>query len=321
MQTMAGGPSVWESASITLSPEIKAVLDRRFPLPDGEVRPDLPPELQRTLLFAGLDPSRPDPADRLVVEAIAASLRAGFAAESLLPVAQAYARGLGRIVGAEADNFRRLLREIPAGERAAQLDHMLGETLPSVHDVFAALHTAMLREALRDALSAESLSEQDQPDRVVALVDLCHSTPWLATADRSSMRLMVDALYEAGRAAELGREVWTVKYVGDGAFLVGRDVAEVTDAALESIAALEEALPLQARAGLARGPVVRRAGDYFGPVVNLAQRLTTAAPPSTIAVAEPAASDLDGSIVRERDRVELRGIEGLVDVAFVRPPG
>ena len=305
---------------MTLSPEINTVLDRHFPLPDGEARSDLPGELERTLLFAGLDPSRPGPADRSVVDAIAASLRAGFAAESVLPVAQAYARGLGRIVGAEADNFRRLLREVPAEERATQLDQILSETLPAVHNVFAALHTAMLREALHDSLSAESLAEQDQPDRVVALVDLCDSTSWMATADRSSMRLMVDALYEAGRAAELGREVWTVKYVGDGAFLVGRDVAEVTDAALESIAALESSLPLEARAGLARGPVVRRAGDYFGPVVNLAQRLTTVAPPSTVAVAEPAASDLDAGNVRARDRVELRGIEGLVDVAIVPRP-
>jgi adenylate cyclase len=277
----------------------------------------VPPELERPLLLAGLDPGNPDRADRSLVRAVEAAQRAGFPMEALLPAAQAYARGLGRIVGAEADNFRRMLRTVPPEEQAEQLDRVLGETLPPVHTMFEALHVAMLREALRDALSVESLAEPDQPDRVVALVDICDSTRYLATADRPATREMVDALYEAGRTAQLGRAVWTVKYVGDGVFLVGRGVREVTDAALEAVSSIAGSLPLQARAGVARGPVVRRAGDYFGPVVNLAQRLTTVAPPQTAVVAEPAAEDLDPATISDRDEVELRGIEGAVSVAIV----
>ena len=303
---------------MSLAPEINAVLDRHLPPTEGDVEwADVPAELEPSLLAIGLDPRYREPVDGSLVAAIAAALEAGFATESLLPVAQAYARGLGRIVAAEADNFRRLLRGLPEADQAAELDRVLRDTLPAVRTVFEVMHTTMLRDALRDALSVESLDEPDQPDRVVALVDLCASTAYLESADRSSTRAMVDALYEAGRAAQIGRAVWTVKYVGDGVFLVGHDVVEVTEAALDSVASLERSLPLQARAGVARGPVVRRAGDYFGPVVNLAQRLTTVAPPTTVAVAEPAAGELARDAVGDRREVELRGIEGPVSVALV----
>jgi adenylate cyclase len=305
---------------MTLSPEIKAVLDHHFPPAEAELPGPLPEPLERVLVFGGLDPERPGPAERRVIEAIAAALDAGFPAEALSPSAQAFGRGLGRIVTAESDNVRRLLRAQPQDDHAVSLDRLLERYLPASQDVFTALHSAMLREALEDALSAESLAEPEQPDRVVSLVDICESTPYLATADRTATREMVDALYEAGRTAELGRGVWTVKYVGDGVFLVGRDVREVTDASLHAIGVLEGRLPLRARAGLACGPVVRRAGDYFGPVVNLAQRLTTVAAPTTVVAAEPAASRLDDTMVGARDQVELRGFDGLVSVAIVHPP-
>jgi adenylate cyclase len=152
---------------------------------------------------------------------------------------------------------------------------------------------------------------------VISLVDLCQSTPYLATADRTATRELVDGLYEAGRSAEQGRAVWTVKYVGDGVFLVGRDAQEVAEASLDAIDVLERLLPLRARAGLACGPVVRRAGDYFGPVVNLASRLTTVAAPGTVVAAEPAATRLDAAMVSARSRVKVRGFDDVFDVAIV----
>lgn len=64
---------------------------------------------------------------------------------------------------------------------------------------------------------------------------------------------------------------------------------------------------------------MRRAGDYFGPPVNLAQRLTTLAEPGVLLVAEPAAARLDGAVsVSERRRVEVRGVDAPVDVGVVR---
>jgi adenylate cyclase len=301
-----------------LEPDIRAALDRHFASGPDEVPEPMKDALGEVLSFAGLDPDRPGPADRPVVDAVIAAAQAGLPSESMLPSAQAYARGLGRIVAAESDNYRRALKELPPEDRAAQLDRMLEMTLPPTHAVFQALHLAMLRQALEDALSAESLAEPEQPDRVISLVDLCQSTPYLTAADRTATRELVDALYEAGRAAEQRRAVWTVKYVGDGVFLVGRDAQEVAEASLDAIDVLERRLPLRARAGLACGPVVRRAGDYFGPVVNLASRLTTVAAPSTVVAAEPAATRLDDGMVSARSQVKVRGFDSVFDVAILK---
>jgi adenylate cyclase len=300
---------------VELDPDIRAVLDRH--MPRGPQSRELPEDLRRLLLGAGLDPARHGPAERPVLDAIARSLDAGFTIDALAPNAQAYGRGLGRIVAAESDQVRRYLREHPPERHAELLDGMLRAYLPASHEVFDAIHDALLRDALEDALSIESLAEPTQPDRVISLVDICGSTPYLATADRDATRAIVDALYEAGRTAEFRREVWTVKYVGDGVFLVGRDAQAVTEASLEAIRVLEKRIPLEARAGLARGPVVRRAGDYFGPVVNMAQRLTTVAPPGVVVAAEPAASALDDALVTERREVEVRGFDGPIRVAIV----
>ncbi|HTY28569.1 MAG TPA: adenylate/guanylate cyclase domain-containing protein, partial [Mycobacterium sp.] len=47
----------------------------------------------------------------------------------------------------------------------------------------------------------------------------------------------------------------------------------------------DEDLP-QLRVGLAYGPAVSRAGDWFGSSVNLASRVTSAARPGSVLVAE-----------------------------------
>jgi len=237
--------------------------------------------------------------------------------ETVGPLIQAYVRGLGRIVAAESDHIRRILRNHPAHDRAELLDWLLATNMPRAHETFFALHNAMLREATEDALSEDVLDEPDMPDRVVALVDICSSTQFLEVAHREQTRQMVDALYEASRVATIDRPVWAVKYVGDGVFLVGRDVEEVVNAVASAIDVLERELPLGARAGLARGPVVRRAGDYFGTIVNLAQRLTGAAGPGTVLAEEAALDGIDPERVRNRRMIEIRGISKPVAVAEV----
>jgi class 3 adenylate cyclase len=266
-----------------LDPELEAVIDRHFQAP--------------------------------TVEQIFDVRVPGVTPDSLTPMIQAYMRGLGRIVAAESDHVRRLLKRAPPERRPALLDTFLSRNLPTAHHNFQQLHTVMLRDATRDAL--ETIDEPDQPDRVIALVDICDSTGFLGTADREQTRKMVDALYEASQSAVTDRPVWAVKYVGDGVFLVGRDVSAVVAAAREAIAVLERELPLRARAGIALGPVVRRAGDYFGPVVNLAQRLTTAARPGTILAAEPALSRLPAPSVCDRRLIEVRGVDEPIAVGVV----
>ena len=72
-----------------------------------------------------------------------------------------------------------------------------------------------------------------------------------------------------------------VKMIGDAAMLVSSDAAATLEAALKLIDAADaegDEFPFL-RAGLAFGPTVTQAGDYYGRAVNLASRITGVARP------------------------------------------
>lgn len=295
------------------------MLERHFPSGDahGARSGERGEQVARLLAVVGLRPESDGAAERATAEAIEAARGAGVELDTLVALAQAYSRGLGRVVAAESDYVRRLLKAQPPAGRAAYLDELLGTSLPLAHDLFVALHQAMLRDALEDTLTDESLGEPEITLRAIALVDVCDSTRYLSDAGVAQTEQLVDALFEAARSAAARRAVWVVKYVGDGVFLLGRRPRDVADAAMQAIAALEAELPLAARGGLAAGPVMRRAGDYFGLTVNLAQRLAAAAQPGQLLVSEPAAADLPDDRVGARARLDLRGVKEPVGVAVI----
>jgi adenylate cyclase len=119
---------------------------------------------------------------------------------------------------------------------------------------------------------------------VVAFVDLSDFT---ALSDRTELddlgalltrfeSLAFDVVAEAS-----GR---VVKLIGDEVMFVCPDSLTAARAALEILeGSAGRGLP-PARAGLAEGPLLRQAGDYFGPPVNRASRITQAAAPDTVVV-------------------------------------
>jgi adenylate cyclase len=242
---------------------------------------------------------------------------AGIDPELAPPVTQAYVRAVGRIVEAEAEAARQVIRGAPAAERAERVDRLLAAALPTAGRAFEALHATLLRPALAEALSADRLSEPAVAPVAVALVDLSGSTHHLATNPPSAAEEMVDALFEAGQAATLERPVRALKYVGDGFFLAGGEPRDVALAAFDALDHIERSLPLSARAGLAYGPLLRRAGDYFGLPVNLAQLLTKAAAPGIVLATSPAAAGLPEAMRGERRSLRVRGIDEPLDVVSV----
>lgn len=95
---------------------------------------------------------------------------------------------------------------------------------------------------------------------------------------RAGHRLMEIAV-EAARPP-----VRLVKMVGDGALLVSSEPAPLVNAALDLVQMAElraeEMLPL--RAGVASGPAIAQAGDWFGAPVNLASRVSDSARPGSV---------------------------------------
>jgi class 3 adenylate cyclase len=247
------------------------------------------PEVEDLLALIGVDHVDPDRLARDFAESVDEGRAAGVPEEELRVILQAYLRGIARMASAEAEVFRLLAQTTPKKERARLLDDLLRVMLPLSVRGFSLLHEAMLHDALVDALSLSSLRAPAVETIAVALVDLQGSSEHLVHASHIELEQLVDGLFEAGQAATAGRAVQPVKYVGDGVFLAGREPREVAAAALDAITYIEGFLPLDARAGLAHGEVLRRAGDIFGLAVNLAQLLSKAAAPGTLLAQREAA--------------------------------
>ena len=101
-----------------------------------------------------------------------------------------------------------------------------------------------------------------------------------------------------------------IKNIGDEVLIVADDPAAAADIALGLTrrGAGDDSFP-PVRAGLAYGDVVNRLGDVFGPVVNVASRLTSVARPGTVLVDEGAYRVLSGETDDERRRREQhRGV-------------
>jgi adenylate cyclase len=102
-----------------------------------------------------------------------------------------------------------------------------------------------------------------------------------------------------------------VKLIGDEVMFVCPDAATAARAALEVLeGCAERGLP-PARAGLAEGPLLRQAGDYFGPPVNRASRITQAAAPDAVVVDDVVHGGLEEAPGLRLEELGERRLKGL----------
>jgi adenylate cyclase len=180
----------------------------------------------------------------------------------------------------------------------------------------------MLRLHLRHAVGPEAL-DADEPaagslpaarDVGVAFADLVGFTRLGEEVTPADLGAVAERL--AVIAGDLARPpVRLVKTIGDAAMLVSADVGPLLQCALDlhEAAASEgdEFPPL--RVGVARGPAVARAGDWYGRPVNLASRVTAIARPgSVLATREVRDAAPDGYRWSSAGRRSLRGVDGQV---------
>jgi adenylate cyclase len=97
-----------------------------------------------------------------------------------------------------------------------------------------------------------------------------------------------------------------VKTIGDEVMYITDTASTAAAIALQlTEASRGDALLPQTRAGVACGAVLSRDGDYFGPVVNLASRLTEMARPGTVLVS----ADL-AAVLAHDERFSFRRMTG-----------
>ncbi len=202
---------------------------------------------------------------------------------TLLQQVRVISGSLARVAAVEAEGFTDLLAElktqgVPDEEIALGL---LDDTrLDEVGLLIDYVHRLQLRAAVwrRTVLAAE-------PEIAVAIgfADLAGYTPLSASLDAMELSELVGRWEAVAYDAVATSGARVVKTIGDEVMYVG-----LTNEAVAASLALREAAAAASlpavRIGLAAGPVVSRDGDYFGPVVNLASRLTDLATPGEMLV-------------------------------------
>ena len=200
------------------------------------------------------------------------------------------------------------------GEQAESLIPLVGPTMDYVYR----LH---LREQLRHAaFAAGDLRGREAPASetvTVGFADLVGYTELGQSVPPEELGRVT------GRLDEISREVATgpvrlVKLIGDAAMLTSPDTEALIEAMFELLEGMEvdeegeegSNFPVL-RAGIARGAVLSRGGDYYGAPVNLASRITDVARPGSVLVSKEVMDEVAALYdFSDAGRKHLKGISG-----------
>jgi adenylate cyclase len=282
---------------------------------------------------AALGLPAPDPEERRATEAdveaarrIKAFLDAGLPEEGMLQVARTIGMGTSRIAEANRELAIRTLMEPGDTERdlalrfAAAAEYMLPIFEPTL---LYAQRAHMLEQVRRDVIGTADLASGEIRGTIevsVCFADLVGFTKLGEEIAPEELGLVAGRLEEMATAVA-EPPVRLVKTIGDAAMLVCTETEPMVEAALRLVEASEdegEEFP-SLRAGVAFGPVLAQAGDYYGRSVNLASRITGVAKPASVlldaAAREAAGEGFSYSFVGER---RLKGFDARTKLFRVR---
>ncbi|MGH3556530.1 MAG: adenylate/guanylate cyclase domain-containing protein [Mycobacterium sp.] len=292
---------------------------------------DLLQRLQRAIGLASVDD--PDAAVHMRADGMAAAhaqrfVELGLDPEQVVLVVRVLAEGLAH--AAEVMRYTALAAilhpgatelEIAKGSQAlvSQIKPLLG---PMIEDMlFMHLRHAMETEAVNASERAAGAPLPGARQITVAFADLVDFTRLGEAVPPEELGQL------ANRLADLARDVSVppvrfIKTIGDAVMFVCTDPAPLLDAVLKLVEVTDSDNDFpRLRAGIASGPAVSRAGDWFGSPVNVASRVTGVARPGTVLAGESARDELgDGagfswSFAGAR---HLKGIKGEVKLYRAR---
>ncbi|MCV7362508.1 adenylate/guanylate cyclase domain-containing protein [Mycolicibacterium neworleansense] len=217
----------------------------------------------------------------------------GIEPDQIVLITRVLSEGLGR--AAEVMRYAALAAVLTPGatelETAKASEALVAEAAPLIGPMirdmlFVQLRHAMETEAVNASERAEGVPLPGARVVTIAFADIVGFTRLGEVVQPEDLERLANRLAEAAREVSVG-PVRLIKTIGDAVMLVSTDPAALLDAALRLVATTEtdEDFP-RLRVGLATGPAVSRAGDWFGSSVNLASRVTGAARPGTVLVAE-----------------------------------
>jgi adenylate cyclase len=237
-----------------------------------------------------------------------------------------FARVLGTSAAAIAESATNLFAGQVAAELAARgaTDAELGltardallafEAVTVAADVALRLHFELASTRLNGEVAVNELTY------AIAFVDVVDSTPMAGALTGTEVASALRDFDRIVAEAATVNDVRLVKLIGDGAMLAARDLSNVIGAVAAALSVVSDHAVLKAaKAGVTLGPVAAHDGDYFGQVVNLAARASTAAMPGEVLLDTAAAHALPGRTEPAGD-YDLKGFRDPVPLYRLVPP-
>jgi adenylate cyclase len=239
------------------------------------------------------DPDEPIYTDEdvQIAERINSYKAMGFRDEDMMPVVRAVGRGVLNI----ADALGSLLGEalLSSGEPEPELALRYAMEARRIAEQDSLHLTHLVAVALADRIGSHAVAlEANNAGRLQGAqeVSVCFADV-VGFTDLGENVSVTELSEVAEKLAECATDVATrpvrlAKTIGDAVMLVSPDTHALVSAALEKARRWSEpddGRP-EIRVGIARGTGVPHAGDWFGPPVNLASRVTATARPGQVVV-------------------------------------
>ena len=315
---------------IPLLPETQTELVERLGLSDELAR-----GLGTILGTCSLPPDQQVRTDHAeLFELVAAAKAAGADDELVIRVVRATADSLRHIIDAQRD-FVDVELLGPAAARGATPSEVLASTAPArrryrelgrrsvelLFDRFVDESTFQhIVEAMESELGEHRVAVGAEP--AIAFIDLSGYTRLAEEAGDDEAAAQASRFIIAVEAAASESGGRLVKVLGDGVMMHFENSDSAIRAAIGVLSRVQrQGLPA-ARAGIHSGPMVRRDGDYFGSVVNLAARAADYARAHEILVTQEvmdAWSGGDSIYFRAIGAVSLKNVKRRVELFQVLP--
>jgi len=168
--------------------------------------------------------------------------------------------------------------------------------------------------AVRALAQPNKTEEASAPSQVVGFADIVGFTRMSRRLDDQELVELIEHFEDTANAIIAGHQGRVIKNIGDEVMFVADSAVAGAELALDLASRGEGVAMSPLRIGMSYGQTLSRLGDVYGPVVNVAARLTSIARPGTVVVDRALADELaeNGDFkVRKMRRVKVRGYNHL----------
>jgi adenylate cyclase len=306
------------------------VLEGRYTASEIEDQSGLPADMVRRvrgllgLPIPGEDDRVFSDADVEGAKSLRMFLDAGFGEEEIAEITRVLGESMSRLAATTTAAFVDTFLEPGDSEQdvAQRFAGLAQELAPKLAPVLEGAFSAHLREAVRRGIIGRAERQSGQvsgaQDMAVCFADLVGFTRLGGEVEPRELGTVAVKLGELATQVAKG-PVRLVKTIGDAAMFVSSEPGALVDVALTLLESAEQAELPTLRAGIAVGPALARAGDFYGHAVNVASRVTGAARPGSVLctkeVRDAARDDFEWS---SAGRHKLKGLSSAVPLYRAR---